>query len=102
MTIRKDAGWLDPGTRWGPEGSAIIRADIDKIKILYGITQGRRTTALTWSTTSRTDLARTPLPRCPRLPGPRNSAWLSNRPTGRVDHGVRGAETFRIRCDRAI
>jgi hypothetical protein len=25
----------------GPEASAIIRADIDKIKILYGITRGR-------------------------------------------------------------
>jgi hypothetical protein len=40
----------------GPEGSAIIRADIDKIKILYGISRGWRTTAHTWSTTSRTDL----------------------------------------------
>lgn len=36
----KDAGWLGPGTRWEPEGSAIIRSDIDEIKILYGITRG--------------------------------------------------------------
>ena len=72
MMIRKAAGWLDPAPAGGREGSAIIRADIDKIKILYGITRGRRTTAHTWSTTSRTDLGRTPLPRCPRLPGLRN------------------------------
>jgi hypothetical protein len=74
MTIRKDAGWLDPGTRWGPEGSAIIRADIDKIKILYGITRGRRTTAHTWSATSRRTWRGRRCPRCPRLPGLRNSA----------------------------
>jgi hypothetical protein len=30
----------DPGTRWGPEGSGIIRSDIDKIKTLYCITPG--------------------------------------------------------------
>jgi hypothetical protein len=40
MMIRRMPARSAPGSRWGPEGSAIIGPDIDKIKILYSITCG--------------------------------------------------------------